>query len=177
MVIYSARRRCGGLLIGCEASEFAKWSQTGHKHTIRADSGKYSVTFGHKWRWKPKNKDEVHEILDLRDLNGPIKYNGMFIDLSNGWKYLKKAEWNDDYVMETSVPVKEYLDLKQAAVTISRRTQSNLIKLWKQRENDIRSNKRLERKKQLELIESIVDEEANLFLVKDKYVKIISDYF
>lgn len=100
MYIYymsSAKHRCGGLLIGLESSEFNRYGQNGHKHTIKGDSHSISPTFGFKWSSKSKK-----DIID--DIQGPTKKNGMFIDLSNGWNYLLDYEklWNDDWVSETS---------------------------------------------------------------------------
>eukprot|EP01080_Neovahlkampfia_damariscottae_P007979 gene7979-12444_t len=91
-------KRNGGILIGLEGSEYNKYSQCGNKHTISADSSAITPTWGFKWKSKKEN------IPDLTSENGPLKYNGMFIDLSKGWEYLIYLEetWDDDYVMETS---------------------------------------------------------------------------
>jgi hypothetical protein len=45
---------------------------------------------------------------DLRKEKGPCKYNGMFVDLSQGFEELEEKfkDWDDDWVMETSIPLK-----------------------------------------------------------------------
>jgi hypothetical protein len=94
-----SNRRCGGILIGLEGSEYGKHSQHGHKHGLSGDSASYSATFGYKWANK---KDPDHSI---RDIKGPVKTNGMFVDLTGGWGHLveREKDWNDDWVMETSI--------------------------------------------------------------------------
>jgi hypothetical protein len=60
---------------------------------------------GFKWRWKFKQEHLYKDrVVDLKALKGPAKYNGMLVDLSNGWEFLmqKSLEWKDDMVMETS---------------------------------------------------------------------------
>ena len=91
-------KRNGGILIGLEGSEYGKYSQCGSKHTISAESSSITATWGFKWKTKKT------DVPDLTSENGPMKYNGMFVDLSKGWEYLIYLEetWDDDYVMETS---------------------------------------------------------------------------
>jgi hypothetical protein len=138
----SASHRNGGLLIGVEGSEFSKFDQSGHMHSLKADSSRFSPTYGYKWVHKPKKKhfvkekassssdeseDEVSPSLtnlaamystqnqkeevpiDLSSLGGPTKMNGIVVDLSSGWRHLidKYKEWNDDYVMQTSLSLTE----------------------------------------------------------------------
>jgi hypothetical protein len=100
----SARHRCGGILIGLEGSEYNKWDQVGHKHALIADSSTHSSTYGFKWKHKSKKDDGVP--VDLSEIHGPLKYNGMFVDLSHNWEFLeaKYKNWKDEWVMETSLP-------------------------------------------------------------------------
>jgi hypothetical protein len=51
-----ASRRNGGLLIGVEGSEYNKFDQSGHVHSLKADSSRFSPTYGYKWIHKPKKK-------------------------------------------------------------------------------------------------------------------------
>uniref|UniRef100_A0A6U0LFG2 Novel toxin 11 domain-containing protein n=1 Tax=Percolomonas cosmopolitus TaxID=63605 RepID=A0A6U0LFG2_9EUKA len=87
--------RFGGLLIGVESSEPQVEDTHGEMHTIQAKSPLLSPTAGFKW-YKKGDKP------DLRDCFGPSKYNGLLIDLSGGWRFLMKKEWNDEFVFETS---------------------------------------------------------------------------
>lgn len=84
--------RNGGILIGLEGSEFGKYDCTGHKHSMTAKCSKYSPTWGLKWQNMPQ-------------VEGPRKYNGMFVDLSQGWEFLeeKMKEWKDEFVMQGPV--------------------------------------------------------------------------
>jgi hypothetical protein len=54
----------------------------------------------------------MKRVFYLFDIIGPCKYNGMFIDISDGFdefdNYLKN--WDDNWVMETSVPFKDVKD-------------------------------------------------------------------
>ena len=100
----ASTKRNGGILLGLEGSEYLKWDQVGHKHAIIADSSSHSPTWGFKWRISKKSKTNNQYYQDLSADKGPTKYNGMFIDLSKGWEFLKENEhlWDDDFVMETS---------------------------------------------------------------------------
>jgi chromosome segregation ATPase len=100
-------KRNGGLMIGLEGCEYQKYDQSGHKHSLNGDSSPVSPTWfayildssfrGLKWKSKEK-------LSDLEKENGPMKRNGMFVDLSKGWEFLTSLEnlWDDDFVMETS---------------------------------------------------------------------------
>lgn len=99
-------RKPGGILIGLEGSEFNKWDQTGHKHNINATSSMLSPTYGFKWadNGSKKKKNLTSELpTDLKD--GPKRYDGMFVDLSQGYDEIMEiySKWDDDWVMETSV--------------------------------------------------------------------------
>ncbi|KAL9651163.1 hypothetical protein ABK040_008235 [Willaertia magna] len=96
--------RYGGLLIGVEGSEFSKFDQGGGYHGLSAKSPLFSPTFGYKWRAKSKNGKIAP---DLSSISGPDKYNSLFVDLTSGWRFLidkYEKEWNDDFVMKTSLP-------------------------------------------------------------------------
>jgi hypothetical protein len=97
-------KRNGGILLGLEGSEYQKWDQVGHKHALIADSSSHSPTWGFKWRISKKSKTNNEYYQDLSLDQGPSKYNGMFVDLSEGWEFLMELEplWEDDFVMETS---------------------------------------------------------------------------
>lgn len=58
---------------GVEGSEYGKMDHIGHFHTISAKSSVIGVTNGYKWRGKKHS---------LEGLNGPDKYDSMFVDLS-----------------------------------------------------------------------------------------------
>jgi hypothetical protein len=96
--------RNGGILIGLEGSEYNKYDQVGSKHTMSATSSKYSPTWGYKWFHKSHDKNSEFKS-DLTCLGGPAKYNGMFMDLSNGWEYIDKLPWKDDMVLQTAEKV------------------------------------------------------------------------
>ncbi|KAL0488496.1 polyketide synthase [Acrasis kona] len=104
-----ANRRNGGILIGVEGSEFNKYDQGGHIHSIRADSSDTSPTYGYKWyNSKGRNPDGTVKndglVRDLISSGGPPKFNGIVVDLSDGWSKIKEqeSEWKDDFVMYTS---------------------------------------------------------------------------
>lgn len=87
--------RFGGIMIGVENSEPNVRDSMGENHSIKAKSPLLSPTFGYKW-WKKGSKP------DLRACSGPAKYNGLLVDLSEGWEFLMKRAWKNEYVKETS---------------------------------------------------------------------------
>jgi hypothetical protein len=95
--------RFGGIMIGVEGSEFGKNSQVGSSHTIKAESSFIGVTYGYKWNY-------------LKDIGSqglgyglPDKYDSLFIDLSDGWKFLKDEmlNWDDNFVKEPAEKFKQ----------------------------------------------------------------------
>lgn len=91
----------GGLLVGLEGSEWGKYSAVGDYHGVSAKSSPYSPSFGYKWK--------AHKHVDLSSVKGPDKYDSMYVDLTDGWEFLIDAvkTWRDDWVKETSLPIKE----------------------------------------------------------------------
>ncbi|KAL9645572.1 hypothetical protein ABK040_000635 [Willaertia magna] len=94
-------KRNGGIMIGVEGSEPGKKDQSGEHHGITASSPFIGVTDGMKW----------NKIKDMGFPEYPDKYDAFFIDLSNGWEFLKQyeTEWKDEMVFGTTYlkPVNE----------------------------------------------------------------------
>eukprot|EP00818_Percolomonas_sp_WS_P002321 CAMPEP_0117442572 /NCGR_PEP_ID=MMETSP0759-20121206/4224_1 /TAXON_ID=63605 /ORGANISM="Percolomonas cosmopolitus, Strain WS" /LENGTH=504 /DNA_ID=CAMNT_0005234471 /DNA_START=62 /DNA_END=1576 /DNA_ORIENTATION=- len=91
----------GGMMVGLEGSEWGKYSAVGDYHGVSAKSSPYSPSFGYKWHAKKHT--------DLTSVNGPGKYDCMYVDLSDGWEFLieKFKTWRDEWVKETSLPTLE----------------------------------------------------------------------
>lgn len=77
--------------------------QTGHLHSLSAESSVIGVTGGYKWRGKKKQFTLEHFCAET-----PDKYDSLFIDLSGtGWAFLQQMEWQDTMVYETAKPPRE----------------------------------------------------------------------
>jgi hypothetical protein len=84
--------RHGGIMIGIEGSEYGKQDQSGTSHTLQASSPEVGVTGGMKWS----------RLKQLGIASIPDKYDSMFVDLADGWKFLLNKQFNQDIIRETS---------------------------------------------------------------------------
>eukprot|EP00817_Percolomonadidae_sp_ATCC50343_P003144 CAMPEP_0117422528 /NCGR_PEP_ID=MMETSP0758-20121206/3345_1 /TAXON_ID=63605 /ORGANISM="Percolomonas cosmopolitus, Strain AE-1 (ATCC 50343)" /LENGTH=255 /DNA_ID=CAMNT_0005205193 /DNA_START=511 /DNA_END=1278 /DNA_ORIENTATION=- len=134
LYIYSMSPKAGepgGIMVGLEGSEFGKYDLLGNKHTINAHSAPISPTFGYKWHAK---KD--FSLDDDPTVQGPGKYDCMFVDLSTGWDFLinKYENWHDEWVKDTSLPIPDdpnWYKLEGNKPTIVSNLPSHLLQEWK----------------------------------------------
>jgi hypothetical protein len=81
-------------MIALEGSEYQKWDQVGHKSSHGSLESSISATCGMLWDNEMLSSEEV-----------PLKVNGLFIDLSQGWNHINKLSeiFEEEWVMKTSV--------------------------------------------------------------------------
>jgi hypothetical protein len=87
-----SRTRNGGILVGVEGSEYGKTDQSGITHSINGSSPEIGVTGGLKWERLKRLGLEIT----------PDKYDSMFVDLSDGWEFLIKKQFDIRILGETS---------------------------------------------------------------------------